>query len=107
MLKTVLCKLADAEMVELVLTTRAVGFLEKHCAPDAVRETADRLLQVFRKHSGAYNLRHTKVILDRSEAGIRKKTLMINLPESAKMAKGRSGIYTSVNWSGGRYFSLR
>ena len=44
MLKTVLCKLADAEMVELVLTTGAVGFLEKHCAPDAVRETADRLL---------------------------------------------------------------
>lgn len=27
------------------------------------------------------------MILDRSEAGIRKKTLMINLPESAKMAK--------------------
>ena len=44
MLKTVLCKLADAGMVELVLTTGAVGFLEKHCAPDAVRETADRLL---------------------------------------------------------------
>lgn len=42
MLKTVLCKLADAGMVELVLTTGAVGFLEKHCAPDAVRETADR-----------------------------------------------------------------
>ena len=79
MLKTVLCKLADAEMVELVLTTGAVGFLEKHCAPDAVRETADRLLP---------GIRHTKkVILDRSEAGIRKKTLMINLPESAKMAK--------------------
>lgn len=32
MLKTVLCKLADAGMVELVLTTGAVGFLEKHCA---------------------------------------------------------------------------
>ena len=44
MLKTVLCKLADAGMAELVLTTGAVGFLEKHCAPDAVRETADRLL---------------------------------------------------------------
>ena len=85
MLKTVLCKLADAGMVELVLTTGAVGFLEKHCAPDAVRETADRLLPEALR---AYNLRHTKkVILDRSEAGIRKKTLMINLPESAKMAK--------------------
>ena len=83
MLKTVLCKLADAGMVELVLTTGAVGFLEKHCAPDAVRETAG-IPEALR----AYNLRHTKkVILDRSEAGIRKKTLMINLPESAKMAK--------------------
>lgn len=88
MLKTVLCKLADAEMVELVLTTGAVGFLEKHCAPDAVRETADRLLPGIPEALRAYNLRHTKkVILDRSEAGIRKKTLMINLPESAKMAK--------------------
>lgn len=82
MLKTVLCKLADAEMVG------AVGFLEKHCAPDAVRETADRLLPGIPEALRAYNLRHTKkVILDRSEAGIRKKTLMINLPESAKMAK--------------------
>ena len=87
-MKTVLCKLADAEMVELVLTTGAVGFLEKHCAPDAVRETADRLLPGIPEALRAYNLRHTKkVILDRSEAGIRKKTLMINLPESAKMAK--------------------
>ena len=88
MLKTVFCKLADAGMVELVLTTGAVGFLEKHCAPDAVRETADRLLPGIPEALRAYNLRHTKkVILDRSEAGIRKKTLMINLPESAKMAK--------------------
>ena len=59
-----------------------------HCAPDAVRETADRLLPGIPEALRAYNLRHTKkVILDRSEAGIRKKTLMINLPESAKMAK--------------------
>ena len=79
MLKTVLCKLADAGMAELVLTTGAVGFLEKHCAPDAVRETADRLLPGIPEALRAYNLRHTKkVILDRSEAGIRKKTLMIN-----------------------------
>ena len=51
MLKTVLCKLADAGMVELVLTTGAVGFLEKHCAPDAGRQQTV-CFQVFRKHSG-------------------------------------------------------
>ena len=68
MLKTVLCKLADAGMVELVLTTGAVGFLEKHCAPDAVRETADRLLPGIPEALRAYNLRHTKkVILDHTD----------------------------------------
>ena len=36
----------------------------------------------------AYNIRYSKkMILDRSAAGIRNKTLIINLPESAKMAK--------------------
>lgn len=36
----------------------------------------------------AYNIRYSKkIILDRSAAGIRKKTLIINLPESAKISK--------------------
>lgn len=108
MLKTVLCKLADAGMVELVLTTGAVGFLEKHCAPDAVRETADRLLPGIPEALRAYNLRHTKkVILDRSEAGIRKKTLMINPAGECQDGKGRSRIYTSRSGTGGRYFFIK
>ena len=43
--------------------------------------------QTFCQNAVANWTRLKKVILDRSEAGIRKKTLMINLPESAKMAK--------------------
>ena len=36
----------------------------------------------------AYNLRYTKAsMMDRMMAGIRKKTLLMNLPESAKTAK--------------------
>ena len=96
MLKTVLCKLADAGMVELVLTTGAVGFLEKHCAPDAVRETADRLLPGIPEALRAYNLRHTKKVdIDDQSAG------------ECQDGKGRSRIYTSRSGTGGRYFFIK
>ena len=69
----VMRQLSDASAVDLILTTGAVEYSEEDCAPEALR---------------AYNIRYSKkVILDRSAAGIRKKTLLINLPESAKTAK--------------------
>ena len=105
MLKTVLCKLADAGMVELVLTTGAVGFLEKHCAPDAVRETADRLLPGIPEALRAYNLRHTKkVILDRWN---QKEDIDDQSAGECQDGKGRSGIYTSRSGTGGRYFFIK
>lgn len=85
---SVIQKLADSGSVGLILTTGAVGYLDKDCAPDALCDVADKLLPGIPEALRAYNIRHTKkIILDRSAAGIRKKTLIINLPESAKMAK--------------------
>ena len=50
--------------------------------------SADRLLPGIPEAVRAYTLRYTKkVILDRSTAGIRNKTLIVNLPDSAKAAK--------------------
>ena len=74
--------------VDLILTTGSVGYRSRSCAPDALMETADRLLPGMPEALRAYNIRYSKkVILDRSAAGIRNRTLIINLPESAKTAK--------------------
>ena len=74
--------------MDLILTTGAVEYRERDCAPDALADVADRLLPGIPEALRAYNIRYSKkIILDRSAAGIRKKTLIINLPESAKMAK--------------------
>ena len=77
----VMRQLSDASAVDLILTTGAVEYSEEDCAPDALMDVADRLLPGIPEALRAYN------ILDRSAAGIRKKTLLINLPESAKTAK--------------------
>lgn len=85
---SVFARLADSGAVNLILTAGAVSYTESDCAPDAVAEVADRMLPGIPEALRAYNLRYSKkVILDRSAAGIRKGTLLLNLPESTKTAK--------------------
>lgn len=81
-------RLADTESVDLILTTGATGIRKRDCAPDVVEEISDRLLPGIPEAIRAYNIRYTKkAILNRSAAGIRKSTLIVNLPDSAKAAK--------------------
>ena len=85
---SVIAQLSDSEAVELILTTGAIGYLEEDCAADAVIDTAERLLPGIPEALRAYNLRYSKkAILETMAAGIRSRTLVINLPESAKTAK--------------------
>ena len=87
-LSSVVKQLSDNRSVDLILTTGSDGYRSRDCAPDALMETADRLLPGIPEALRAYNIRYSKkVILDRSAAGIRNRTLIINLPESAKTAK--------------------
>ena len=84
----VMQRLTDTGAVDLILTTGAVGIRPQHCAPDVVMELSERLLPGIPEAVRAYNMRHTKrAIVDRSVAGIRNQTLVVNLPESAKSAK--------------------
>lgn len=62
--------------------------MEEDCAPDALAEVADRLLPGIPEALRAYNLRYSKKsMLERLQAGILNRTLILNLPESAKTAK--------------------
>lgn len=85
---TVLSQLADSQSVELILTAGAVGYQKDDCAAEALTEVAERLLPGIPEALRAYNMRYSKkAILESMAAGIRNKTLMVNLPESAKTAK--------------------
>ena len=85
---TVFRQLADSGSVELIITTGATGYLEQDCAPKAVEEVAEQLIPGIPEALRAYNLRYSKkAMLDCMAAGIRKNTLIVNLPESAKTAK--------------------
>lgn len=87
-LSAVLERLSDTEAVNLILTTGAVGIEENDCAPDVVADISNRLLPGIPEAVRAYNLRYSKrAILDRSAAGIRKNTLLVNLPGKVKAAK--------------------
>ena len=66
-------EIADKEMAELILTTGGTGFSERDVTPEATR---------------AYSMTITKrAMLSRATAGIRGKTLIINLPGSPKAVK--------------------
>lgn len=86
--EAVLRQLADTGSVQLILTVGATGLHKKNCAPDALTDAAERLLPGIPEAIRAYNIRYSKkVVLDRSAAGIRNRTVMVNLPDSAKLAK--------------------
>ena len=84
----VISQLADSGSVELILTTGAVGYQKEDCAAEALVDAAERLLPGIPEALRTYNLRYSKkAILESMAAGIRNKTLVINLQESAKTAK--------------------
>lgn len=88
MLATVMDRLADSGSVDLILTTGAAGYLKADCAPEALTASADRMIPGIPEALRAYNLRYGKsAMLESLAAGIRKKTVLLNLPESAKTAK--------------------
>lgn len=86
--EAVLRQLADTGAVQLILTVGSTGLLRKSCAPDALTDAAERLLPGVPEAIRGYCIRYSKkIMLDRSTAGIRNRTVMVNLPDSAKLAK--------------------
>jgi molybdenum cofactor synthesis domain-containing protein len=81
----ILCELADAERVPLVMTTGGTGFGPRDVTPEATRAVIDReapgLVQLMLRAG----LEHTPMAaLSRAAAGSRGATLIVNLPGSPK-----------------------
>lgn len=86
-LSQVMKKLADNDLVDLILTSGGTGFAKDDCTPEATLEILDREIRGIPEAMRAYTMRFTKrTMLTRSVAGIRKNTIIVNLPGSPKGA---------------------
>ena len=87
-LKTQLLRLADARQVNLILTTGGTGFAPRDITPEATLAVCDRLTPGIPEAMRYASMQITsRAMLSRAQAGIRKGTLILNLPGSPKAAQ--------------------
>lgn len=87
-LRTQLERLADQRQVNLILTTGGTGFSERDLTPEATIQACDRMANGIAEAMRAYSMTITKrAMLSRAVSGIRKKTLIVNLPGSPKAVR--------------------
>ncbi len=78
---------ADALGLNLILTTGGTGFAPRDITPEATLAVVERLAPGLAEAMRAESLRVTKhALLSRAVAGIRGRTLIVNLPGSPKGA---------------------
>ena len=78
---------ADSDSVDLILTTGGTGLGPRDVTPEATVAVSDRLIPGFPEQMRAAGIKKTsRAILSRAAAGIRGKTIILNLPGSPKGA---------------------
>jgi len=78
-----LCEWADSGEVELIVTTGGTGVSPRDVTPEATMQVLERVIPGFGEAMRAESLKKTPTaILSRAVAGVRGKTLIINLPGS-------------------------
>lgn len=78
---------ADSERLDIILTTGGTGFAPRDVTPEATLSIIDRLAPGLAEAMRSASLRITPhAMLSRAVAGIRKTTLIVNLPGSPKAA---------------------
>ena len=83
-----LCQIADSGEIQLLVTTGGTGFAPRDVTPEATLAVCDRLTPGIPEAMRYASMRVTnRAMLSRAQAGIRKGTLIINLPGSPKAAK--------------------
>ena len=81
-------RLADQRQVSLILTTGGTGFSSRDITPEATIAVCDRMARGIAEAIRGYSMTITKrAMLSRAESGIRKGTLIVNLPGSPKAVK--------------------
>lgn len=88
MIKQRLKEYCDTLKVDLVLTTGGTGFTERDLTPEATKQVIQKEVPGIPEAMRIECLKLTKrAMLSRGIAGIRGKTLIVNLPGSSRGAK--------------------
>lgn len=84
-IKDTLIEICDNNHADLILTTGGTGFSKRDVTPEATEEIIEKRIPGIPEAIRAYSLTITKrAMLSRATAGIRKDTLIINMPGSPK-----------------------
>ena len=88
MLADEMARIADEGIAELIVTTGGTGFSPRDCMPEATKDIIEREVPGIPEAMRAYSMTITpRAMLSRAAAGIRKGTLIVNLPGSPKAVK--------------------
>lgn len=80
--------MCDKLNVNLILSTGGTGFSKRDITPEATKEIIEREAPGICEAIRAYSMQITKrAMLSRAVSGIRKDTLIVNLPGSPKACK--------------------
>ena len=83
-----LMRLSDQRQVNLILTTGGTGFSPRDITPEATIAVCDKMANGIAEAIRGYSMTITKrAMLSRGVSGIRKGTLIVNLPGSPKAVK--------------------
>jgi len=86
-LQNVLCAWADNDQADVILVTGGTGFAPRDVTPEATRAVVERLTPGLDEAMRVASLKVTPhAMLSRGVSGIRKNTIIINLPGSPKGA---------------------
>lgn len=79
---------SDRLKLDLILTTGGTGFAPRDITPEATEKIIDRSVPGFSEIMRIESFKKTKhAVLSRGISGIRKKTLIVNLPGSEKAVR--------------------
>ena len=86
-IRDILIEWADSDEVDVILTTGGTGFAPRDITPEATRAVIEREAPGLAEAMRAASLKITPhAMLSRIVTGIRKRTLIVNLPGSPKGA---------------------
>ena len=92
-----LIRFADEEQADVVFTTGGTGFAPRDVTPEATKDVIDREVPGIPEAIRYESLKITnRAMLSRATAGIRGKTLIVNLPGSPKAVRESLAVVLPV-----------